>query len=842
MVSMVQPENRNARACSSMKIILQTLAQSCMLVILTSHARCEQPLNCKWGSYGAWSECDGCTRTQVRTRSVEVFPQFGGSVCQGENTQRQTCVPTKSCPLQTGCGNRFRCSSGQCLSPSLVCNGDQDCEEDGLDERQCSGSSTLVCNLDKTPPNSDLTGKGFDVLTGTLKAGVINTRSFGGQCRKVFSGDHRDFYRLPQSILRYSFQVAVENDFSDEFYNSSWSYITHEEQRYSIQGGHDHKTFHNELKRDKAYQLLIIKNDVEVAQFQNSAPEYLPLSEEFWKALASLPNTYDPAAYRTLLQLYGTHYMAEGSLGGQYQTLLEFDSQFMSTMSQTDTDFHKCVTRVKRRLFRKKRTTKCEKLIQSIRSSSEQSSQTMPVKTNVIGGHAAYMAALGLLDLENPDHNQAAYSKWAGSVKDYPQIIKQKLRPIYELVKEVPCAQLKKFHLKRALESYLEDQSPCHCRPCHNNGRPVLSDGVCTCTCRPDTSGTACQSGHVLGEQPGVVHGGWSCWSSWGSCSQGRKSRTRSCNNPQPRNGGRHCLGPLIEHKTCEDADLEHLRLMEPHCFDPSVTPARTCKAPPALQNGFVLNPRDVYPVGSRIEFSCIEGFYHVGDSTAECTESLNWRRERVECKKAACDPPALLNPVILSPLKQTYSIGERATLSCPSGTRYEGPPEIMCRAGLSWSPSPDSFKCDPVVQAQPGLVCKPWEKPVKDQCVCKMPYECRSSMEVCASVRPGQVNRMGICQLGALQCLGRKVTVLQDGACQWPEIKFTSCQSCKPWEECNGTGCQCKDPDECPDDAAELCVSVENGGPEPMTECEAGAWRCSGRNIRVLGVGTCPT
>lgn len=35
---------------------------------------------------------------------------------------------------------------------------------------------------------------------------------------------------------------------------------------------------------------------------------------------------------------------------------------------QTDIDFHKCVTRVKRRLFRKKTTTKCEKLVQSIKS------------------------------------------------------------------------------------------------------------------------------------------------------------------------------------------------------------------------------------------------------------------------------------------------------------------------------------------------------------------------------------------------------------------------------------------------------------------------------------------
>lgn len=83
----------------------------------------------------------------------------------------------------------------------------------------------------------------------------------------------------------------------------------------------------------QAFHMLIIKNEVEVAQFQNNVPEYLTLSEEFWKALSALPSTYESAAYRSLLQRFGTHYMAEGSLGGQYQLLLEFDSNFIRQMS-----------------------------------------------------------------------------------------------------------------------------------------------------------------------------------------------------------------------------------------------------------------------------------------------------------------------------------------------------------------------------------------------------------------------------------------------------------------------------------------------------------------------------
>lgn len=51
--------------------------------------------------------------------------------------------------------------SGQCISKSLVCNGDSDCEEDSADEDKCEDSSRrLSCDLDKPPPNIELTGNG----------------------------------------------------------------------------------------------------------------------------------------------------------------------------------------------------------------------------------------------------------------------------------------------------------------------------------------------------------------------------------------------------------------------------------------------------------------------------------------------------------------------------------------------------------------------------------------------------------------------------------------------------------------------------------------------------------
>ena len=58
-----------------------------------------------------------------------------------------------------------------------------------------------------------------------------------------------------------------------------------------------------------------------------------------------------------------------------------------------------------------------------------------------------------------------------------------------------------------------------------------------------------------------LVFGGYTNWSVWSKCSAtcdgGEMTRTRSCTNPAPENGGKTCieqkLGPTVETAKCRE-------------------------------------------------------------------------------------------------------------------------------------------------------------------------------------------------------------------------------------------------------------------------------------------------
>ncbi|XP_024434262.2 complement component C7 [Desmodus rotundus] len=817
-------------------------------------------VNCQWNSFGPWSECNGCTKSQTRRRTVAVYGQFGGQPCAGSAFQTQACEPTQGCPAEEGCGELFRCFSGQCISKSLVCNGDSDCEEDGADEDRCENTdSRRSCDLNKPPPNIELTGNGYNALTGQFRNRVINTKSFGGQCRKVFSGDGRDYYRLSANVLSYAFQVKINNDFNHEFYNSSWSYVKQTSTSYSSSASkksffgfssssssssHSSKNY-NDNQKEKSYQLLVIQNTVEVAQFINNNPEFLLLAEPFWRELSQLPSLYDYSAYRKLIDNYGTHFLQSGSLGGEYKVLFYVDTEKMKQNGLTSISTEDCSSKSINFVFSHS-SSKCKDLKDALKLASATANNRLQGTPFVRGGSPGLVSGLSYLELNNPAGNQERYASWAASVTGLPQVINQKLTPLYELVKEVPCASVKRLYLRRALEEYLDESDPCHCQPCQNGGLATVEGTQCQCHCKPYTFGSACERGVLVQGEAGRVDGGWNCWSLWSPCVEGKKTRHRECNNPSPSGGGLSCIGEKSESRQCgeEDEELRNLRLLEPHCFPLPSGSTEFCPPPPALDHGFVQGEDTTFPVGKNIVYTCSEGYSLVGDPIARCGDDLQWLVGEMHCQKIACVLPTLMDGVQSHPQQPSYTIGDKVTFSCSDGMSLEGPSTFLCGSSLKWSPEIKDVRCArkdaPLPSAAP--VCQPWEKVKNSRCVCKLPNECRSSLEVCArDERRGRVLPLTVCKLHALRCQGLRFTLTEADSCVQPASAGRACGTCALWEKCaaQDSKCVCREASECEEEGVRICVEV-NGQERTMTECEAGALRCQGQSVLVTSIEPC--
>ncbi|XP_043966546.1 complement component C7 [Gambusia affinis] len=839
-----------------MKNIVQLCATVSLLLLTLHSARvfCVQRVHCQWGSFGSWSACDPCTKLQTRSRAMAVYAQFDGNPCDGGRTETRACETTQACPLEDGCGDRFRCLSGKCISKSLLCNGDQDCEEDGLDEQDCPAQKFITCEHTVPPPQVELLGNGFDVVSGKSRGSVINTKSFGGQCRPVFSDVHKNVYRLPLSIIQYNFLVTVQNDFSDEMFTSQWHYAKDIVNRERVSGtttGHRNYDFHVKHDTSQSERIVVLKNEIEVAQFQSNSPKYLPISEEFWKDLAKLPSVYDYSAYRKILERFGTHYISEGSMGGSLNAIVSINEATEKLIQSESFDSQECERKKRWFLFFPITTVVCTTNSNSRIWRSGTSRSGKCEKVEVLGGGPSHIAALGKMQLDDADKNWEFYSNWAASITSFPVVIKQKLRPLSELVKEVQCSGVKRLFLRKAIEQYLYESHPCHCQPCRNNGLAVMDGDKCKCICKTGTSGLACEQGVEAEGQPGVIHGSWSCWSPWSLCSGGQSSRSRSCSNPSPQNGGHHCTGEPTETAGCEDQeDLQYLKTMEPQCFDQTLPELQKCVTPPNLINGYILDPKDNYYVGNRVEYSCTTGYYLVGNSILQCNADQTWSANPGLCAVSVCKLPPLAVDVIASPLQEAYHLGDSVSLSCPQGHSLDGETAATCDSSLNFSPDPTQTRCIQAERSQKPTAspaqCKQWQKPFRGKCVCKMPPECSSSLELCAiSPLNGQFVLLTVCKIQAMKCLGKNLEIADDSNCKWPQRSTTDCTRCHMWENCDAqtNQCRCKDSADCLNPGESVCIRVGEDAtvaPQTMSECEAGLRRCKGEKVTVVSIQPC--
>ncbi|XP_022801546.1 uncharacterized protein LOC111339216 [Stylophora pistillata] len=107
--------------------------------------------------------------------------------------------------------------------------------------------------------------------------------------------------------------------------------------------------------------------------------------------------------------------------------------------------------------------------------------------------------------------------------------------------------------------------------------------------------------------QTRVVHGRWSAWQSWSSCSRscgrGSQLRTRTCSNPPPRNGGNYCRGSNSQRRSCSSnrcpvnggwSGWRRWSSCSRSCGGGTQRRVRTCTNPPPRNGGSTCPGRNI--------------------------------------------------------------------------------------------------------------------------------------------------------------------------------------------------------------------------------------------------------
>ncbi|XP_039999240.1 complement component C8 alpha chain isoform X2 [Xiphias gladius] len=547
------------------------------------------PVNCMLGSWSSWTPCNSCTDNKFRFRYLEKPSQFGGTACIDTLWERLACpTATTQCLVPDYCGEGFTCKeSGRCISQSLRCNGESDCE-DFSDEEDCENVNQRddKCSTLLPIPGAERGTQGFNVLTGDFVDHVLDPKYFGGKCEYVYNGEWRKFtydsfcenlhyneddknYRKPYNYHNYQFVAQATSEGSHEYFESMVSLLNARKTlgsfnagftigvsdvKVGVSGSHEAQFFSN-ITQFTSQDLGFVRlwSKVQTAHFKMRTNK-LMLHEDFYVSLMELPEQYDFGMYSRFFNTFGTHYVTEGTMGGTLEYVVVINKTSLAESKYEGKEAGKCIgasigiSSSLGTFGTLSLTLGMNLCSKKEMQSQEQDSTSVMIEdiVTLVKGGITYSDS-GLLVIRNPD----TYRKWGASLKYNPTLIEYETMPIYELVRLSTVADrvgARLANLQRGWDEYLQRFDSCNCAPCRHNGIPVLTGTSCKCICMSGYHGEACEETLRTDTK---TDGSWSCWGAWSSCTSGKKTRARTCDNPPPDGGGANCLGSSSQTGRC---------------------------------------------------------------------------------------------------------------------------------------------------------------------------------------------------------------------------------------------------------------------------------------------------
>ncbi|KAK7945039.1 hypothetical protein WMY93_000767 [Mugilogobius chulae] len=525
------------------------------------HADIPSSINCKLGRWSSWSPCNSCTDKRFRARHLEKPSQYGGSECHETLWDKQRCPDSAElCMVIDYCEEKFTCNStGRCIDQSLRCNDERDCGDDS-DEDDCVETHPRedYCSSLLSIPGAKSGIQGYNILTGEFVDPILDPHFLENLLS--YNAEEKN-YRKPYNYHTYQFVGEATSEGTHEYYEDVASLLkarkTFNSANFGVSVGVYYvevglsasveAQFLNNLTQYKSQELGFVRlfSKIQTALFKMRSSD-LVLHEDMLLDLMALPEVYNYGMYSRFIHTYGTHFVTEGAMGGTLENVVVINKTNTHQSILNSKEIGGCLgasigiaapIKGAGELGLKADGKTCEKDVAVDRGRTAHKVDIKNQLSLVKGGIT--VSAAGVMVIKDPE----TYRKWGATLKYHPVLIDYEIMPIFELVRRSTSADhvgQRLANLQRGFDEYLQEFDPCRCSPCFHNGLPILSGTSCTCQCRLGYEGEACEKTERTDRR---TDGAWSCWGSWTACTSGRKTRSRTCNNPPPSQGGVTCLG-----------------------------------------------------------------------------------------------------------------------------------------------------------------------------------------------------------------------------------------------------------------------------------------------------------